>query len=448
MFRGLRDFLDHLDQRGLLARVKKEVSPKYEIAAGIRKVSDTNGPALVFENVAGYPGWRVAAGIFATRRLVAEAFGVPEREVVQRYLEREDQRIPPVVVKDSPAKEIVWRGADVDLYKLPVVRHSERDCGPYITIGIQVGKHPDTGIRNVSIHRLLLLDRDKLSCWAPPDHHLGRMILRAEDFGRGLPVATAIGVDPLTAIASQSKVPMGVDEFDVAGGLRGAPVELTPCETIDAEVPAHCEIIIEAVTIPGERCADGPFGEYPGTYSETKSAPVMRVTAVTMRRDAIYQAGLTGFPMTENHTMIEPANAAAAYKEARRLCPEVKAVNITPGGTSRHHCVVSIRKRHEDEGRNVATGLLAANLGIKQVIVVDEDIDVFNPTEVEWAVNTRVQPDRDVIIIPRLMSSTLDPSAPRSRSTAKWGIDATRPMDGGIFYDRVRIPGEDSVDFV
>ncbi|MBI3079086.1 MAG: UbiD family decarboxylase, partial [Deltaproteobacteria bacterium] len=378
MFQGLRDFLDHLDRRGLLAHIKKEVNTKYEIAAGIRKASDTNGPALLFEKVAGYPGWKVAAGIFATRRLVAEAFELPEREVVQRYLEREDQRIPPVVVKDSPGKEVVWTGKDVDLYKLPIVTHSELDCGPYITIGIQVGKHPDTGIRNVSIHRLLLLDRDKLSCWAPPDHHLGRMILQAEDSGKGLPIATAIGVDPLTAIASQSKVPMGVDEFDVAGGFHGAPVELVRCETIDVEVPAHCEIIIEAVTIPGERCADGPFAEYPGTYSETKSAPVMRVTAITMRRDAIYQTGLTGFPLTENHTMIEPANAAAAFKEVRRLCPEVKAVNITPGGTSRHHCVVSIRKRHEDEGRNVVTALLAANLGIKLAIVVDEDIDVFN----------------------------------------------------------------------
>src|SRR3990167_4847225 len=187
---------------------------------------------------------------------------------------------------------------------------SEKDVGPYITIGAQIGKDPDTGIRNVSIHRMLLLGKDRLSLWAPADHHLGRMILKAEDKGKGMEVATAIGVDPAIIIGSQAKVPWGVDEFYVAGGLRGAPVKLVPCETIDVEVPAAAEIVIEGVAIPGERVPDGPYGEYPGCYSEAKQSPVVKVTAITMRQNPIYQTALTGFPVTENHTLIEYANAA------------------------------------------------------------------------------------------------------------------------------------------
>lgn len=448
MFEDLRAYLSYLEERKQLLRVKEEVEVRYEIAAGIRKTSDIEGPALLFERIKGYPGWRVLGGLFATRKLVALALGVPEAELLERYLALEEKRIAPEMVGDGPVKEIRWTGRDIDLYRLPVVTHSEKDVGPYITIGIQVGKDPDTGIRNVSIHRMLLLGKDRLSLWAPPDHHLGRMILKAEERGKGLEVATAIGVDPAVIIGSQAKVPLGVDEYDVAGGLRGAPVKLTKCETIDLEVPATAEIVIEGVTLPGERVPDGPYGEYPGCYSEAKQAPVVKVTAITMRRDPIYQTALTGFPVTENHTLIEYANAAVVYREARKISPEVKAVCVTPGGTFRHHVVVSIKKRHEEEARNVILGLLSLGIGLKQVTVVDEDIDVYNPMEVEWALSTRMQPDRDLIVIPRLVCSTLDPSVPKPRTTAGWGIDATAPLADRERFEKVRVPGVDRVKYL
>ncbi|MFQ5850545.1 MAG: UbiD family decarboxylase [Candidatus Binatia bacterium] len=448
LFEDLRSYLSDLEERGQLLRVTQEVDPKFEIAAGIRRTSDIQGPALLFEKVKGFPNWRVLGGLFATRRLVALALGVSEDGLVARYLTLEEKRIPPEMVETGPVKETRWEGKEIDLYRLPLVTHSEKDVGPYITIGVQIGKDPDTGIRNVSIHRMLLLGKDRLSLWAPPDHHLGRMIVKAEDKGKGLEVATAIGVDPAVIVGSQAKVPFGVDEFEVAGGLRQAPVKLTKCQTIDVEVPAFSEVVIEGVTIPGERVSDGPYGEYPGTYSETKQAPVVKVTAVTMREKPIYQTALAGMPVTENHTLIECANAALVYREVKKVVPEVKAVSVTPGGTFRHHAVVSVKKRHEEEARNVILALLASGVGFKHVIVVDDDIDVNDPMDVEWAVNTRMQPDRDIIIIPRLACSTLDPSAPMPRTTAGWGIDATMPVRDNEQYQKVRVPGVDKVKYL
>lgn len=448
MFEDLRSYLSYLEERGQLLRVSEEVDPKYEIAAGIRKTSDIGGPALLFERVKGFPDWRVLGGLFATRKLVALGLGIPEDQLLERYLTLEEKRIPPELVKSGPVKEICWKGGDVDLYRLPMVTHSEKDVGPYITIGIQVGKDPDTGIRNVSIHRMLLLGRNRLSLWAPPDHHLGRMILKAEEKGKGLEVAAAIGVEPAIIIGSQAKVPFGVDEFHVAGGLRGVPVKLVKCETIDVEVPASAEIVIEGVTIPQERVADGPYGEYPGTYSESKQSPVLKVTSITMRRNPIYQTALTGMPITENHTLIEYANAAVIYREAKKIVPEVKAVNVTPGGTFRHHVVVSIRKRHEEEARNLILGLLSLGIGLKQVTVVDEDIDVYDPVDVEWALSTRMQPDRDIIIIPRIACSTLDPSVPKPRTTAGWGIDATMPIGENERFQKIKVPGVEKIKYL
>jgi 2,5-furandicarboxylate decarboxylase 1 len=448
MFEDLRGYLSHLEEQGQLLRVKEEVDVKYEIAAGIRRTSDVEGPALLFENVKEFPGWRVLGGLFATRTLVALGLGVPQEQMLERYLTLEDKRIPPEIVSSGPVKEIKWTGAQIDLGKLPIVTHASKDCGPYVTIGVQVGKDPDSGIRNLSIHRMLVLGKDKLSLWAPADHHLGRMILKAEEKSRGLEVATAIGVEPALVVGSQAKVPYGIDEYHVAGGLRGGAVKLIKCETIDVEVPAFAEIVIEGVTIPGERVADGPYGEYPGCYSEAKQAPVLKVTAITMRKNPIYQTALTGMPVTENHTLIEYGNAAVVYREVKKIVPEVRGVNMTPGGTFRHHAVVSIKKRAENEGRNVILALLSLGIGLKQVIVVDHDIDPFDPMQVDWAMATRFQADKDAIIIPRIACSTLDPSCPENRVTAGMGIDATAPMKERWRFEKVEIPGVDKVKYV
>jgi UbiD family decarboxylase len=439
----LRSFLEALDERGDLLRIPGPVAWEYEAAALTRHTSDIEGPALLFERVVD-SAVPCVSGLFAARRRVAWALGVDEDDVDRAYAEREERFIPPLEWKGPPpCQEVVLTGDDIDLFSLPILRHYERDGGRYVTAGLQVAVDPTSGIRNVSIHRMLLLDRNRLTVFAPLGRHLRTIIERWHELGEPAPIATAIGTEPATQIASQSRVPFGVDEFGVAGGLRGEPVELARGCTIDVHVPATTELVIEGRTVPGETVVDGPFGEYPGTYSDAKPAPVLEVTAITMRRGGMYQNTLTGMPMTENHWMMQPAASAMAWREARKITPEIVAVNVTPGGATRHHVVVAFKKRHASEARNLALALLAAPLGAKLVTVVDEDIDVFDPLQVEWAVNTRVQADRDVIVIPDLYSPTLDPSAPAPRTSAKMAIDATAPLGGRADYEPPRILGLD-----
>jgi UbiD family decarboxylase len=447
-YADFRGFLDFLESRGKLVRVQKEVDTRFDIAAGIRKVSDTDGPALLYENVRGYPGWKVAAGVFATRKLLALALEVPEEQLLEHYDRLEQKSLPVEEVPTGPVQEIVITGDDIDVSKLPIAVHSEFDKGPYITIGVQFAVDPETGIGNLGIHRMLVLGKDRLTVWSPPDHHLGRLIAKAEDRGHGLPVATLIGCDPRIVIASQVKAPLGVNEMEIAGGMRGRPIQMVRCKSIPISAPADAEVCIEGVTVPNERITDGPFAEYTGCYSESKQAPVLKVTAITMRQNPIYHTCLTGFPVTENHVLIELPNIMRIARDVRRVVPELRGINVTPGGTFRHHVVVSIKKRHQEEGRNVILALLSAGIGLKQVTVVDDDIDVHNLLDVEWALSTRMQPDKDILVIPRLTCSTLDPSVPSPRTTAGWGIDATKPAGDPRKFEKVRVPGVDKVDYV
>ncbi|GAA3669687.1 UbiD family decarboxylase [Microbacterium marinilacus] len=427
-WRDLREFLTALEDRGDLVRISREVDWEYEAVALTRQSSAQDGPALMFESMRD-SAFGCVSGVFGASRRVALALGRDYDWLLRNFDQLERNPIDPVAFgADAPVQEVVVTGDDVDVLSLPLLRHFELDGGRYLTAGLQVARDPDTGVANVSIHRQLPLDRDHLTLFAPPGRHLRTIIERWNDKGKGAEVAVVLGADPVTQLASQARAPYGVDEFAIAGSMRGEPVEMVRCKTIDVDVPAHAEIVIEGVIEPGRLESDGPFGEYPGTYSEAKPAPVMRVTAITHRRDAFYQNTLTGTPMTENHWMMQPGATAMAYREALRISPDVRSVHVTPGGTTRHHVVVSMKKRHPAEPRNLMLAMLAGNLGAKLVTVVDEDIDPYDMLQVEWAVNTRVQPDQDVVIVPNLYSPTLDPSAPAARTSAKMGVDATAPL--------------------
>lgn len=444
-YTDLRAFLRALQERNDLMVIDRKVSADYEIVAYSRKTCDLNGPALLFTNVEGY-SMPVLAGLYGTQDRVRLALGIgPDKDLTKAYIATEGAYIEPAVRGDGPApvQEVVLTGKEIDLRKLPILRNFEKDLGPYVTGGVQIAKDPVTGQRNASMHRMLYLDPTHLTCFAPKGRNLGTIVERNEDLGAGTEIATVIGCDPIIPIASQCRPALGVDELGMAGGLRGEAVELVKCKTIDVEVPATAEIVIEGRTVPFRREDDGPFGEYPGTYSEVRKAPVVEVTAITMRRDAIYQNVLTGMPMTENHWLMDLAATAVAYKEAYKICPDIRGIRMTEGGTSRHHLVISIKKRHPYEPRNIMTALLAANIGIKLCVVVDDDIDVNDMTQVEWAVNTRMQPERDVIILPTMYSPTLDPSAPYPRASSKMGIDATAPIEEREAFAPAFTPGQD-----
>ena len=463
MFNNFREYLDYLDEEGKLARVKKEVDPRFEIAAGIRKASDTDGPALLFERVKGYPDWKVAAGLFATQKLLALAFGADddERKLVERYLEVDQKRVKPKLVGTGPVKEVILKGKDVDLTKLPIPTYCERDAGPYLTAGIEIAKHPDTGMQNVAMVRRMLMGRDRTSISAPPIHHLGLLVAAAHQKGKPLGVATVIGAHPALAIASQIRPPLGVDETEIAGAIMGKPMEMVKCETIDVEVPADAEIVIEGEIIPGEMVEDGPFGEYPGNYrsmsdyvvltgSPISRNNVVKITAITMRKNPIFVALLTGMPITENHTLIKLATAAAISRHASAVVydPEdITGVNMTVGGSCRHHCVISIRKRNEWMARDLIYSLLATRYITGLVTVVDEDVDIYDPVKVEHAIATTVKPDRDVIILPTVPAPKGAPHPPIYMF--KWGIDATKPLLPDRWeFEKAVPPGVDEVDYI
>ena len=378
--KDFRGYLDYLDKMGKLLRVKKEVDPKYEIAAGIRKISDDNGPALLFENVKGYPSWRVVGGIYGTKELMALALETEpdERKLTQRYLDCMDKRVKPKLVPTGPVKEVIIKGADVDLTKLPILTHHEKDAGPYIMEAAGFAKHPVTKIQNVGIYRRMVLSKNSTAIQATPPQDLGMIILASEELGCGGELASVLGAPPELTIASQVKAPLGVDETEIAGAFRGEPIEMVKCETIDVEVPAHAEIIIEGTTIAGKRVLDGPCGEFRGEYiSWTESVHSqcfeVKVTAITMRKDAIYQTMLAGMPMTENHWVRKWAIAAECYSEVSKVVPypeDIKGINLPEGGTM-IKAVISIHKRTERQPKDIIYALFARRLNLSHVVVVD-----------------------------------------------------------------------------
>lgn len=461
IFKDFRGYLGYLEEKGKLVRVRKEVDVRHEIAAGIRKASDTDGPALLFENVKGYPDWKVAAGLFATRKLLALAFGGhdDEQKLFERYLEIDQKGIKPRLVDTGPVKEVIIKGDDVDINKLPIPTYCERDTGPYLTAGVEIAKHPETGIQNLCIVRRMLLDKNRTGISAPSIHHLGLMLAAAQEKGQRLGVATVIGAHPALTIASQIRPPLGVDETEIAGAIQGKPMEVVKCETIDVEVPADAEVVIEGEVLPGDKVATGTFGEYPGNYismsdyiggSRISYDYVVKVTAITMRKNPIFVAMLTGMPVTENHILIKWATAAAMYRKATTVVydPEdIKGVNMTIGGSCRHHCVISIRKRNEWMARDLIYSLLATRYITGLVVVVDEDVNIYDPIEVEHAIATTVKPDRDIVILPMVQSPKGAPV--QSVYMYKWGIDATKGLLPDKWaWDNAVPPDVDKVDYI
>lgn len=439
-----RTFLDYLEKEGQLVRIKKPVSVKHEIAAYIRKSSDVGGPAFLFENIDGYPGWTAAAALYATHRRITMALQTTVDGALGVFQRAVANPIKPKIVKSGPCKEIIWTGAQVDLYKLPHVTHHIRDAGPYITGAVQIAKDPDTGVRGLGIYRMQVIGKDRFAIWAPRERRVGRSGLKSEERGQAQPVAIALGVDPLVEQGSVARVPHGIDKFDIAGGLLGHPVELVKCETIDEEVPADTEIVIEGEYVPNERAPEAPFGEFTGCYSPERQVPVVRAKAITMRRNAIYHSLLTGFPVTEDHLLNWIPLCEVLYRSASAVCPEVKAVNVR--GNYVYEALVAIKKRQDGEPYNVMAAVLAGASQAKYCMVVDEDVNIFDDRDLDWALCTRVQPHRDVHIFPIMVGAPLDPSAPIVRHTSKMGIDATIPLgEDRAPYQRCLVPGADEV---
>lgn len=442
-YANLREFLALLEAEGDLRRVTRAVSTKFEISAGIRRMSDDKGPALVFEHVVGHD-MPVVGGLFATRRRALRAFGVDNHaDGNARFLTGLDQPLEPVVAADGPCHEVVLTGDEVDLDALPLPVYSELDGGAYVTVGLAISKDPTTRERNASVYRWMKVDRNHLSVMSHVFQGLGTQMARAEELGVPLDVAIANGVHPVLLYASQAKVPHGVDELGIGGGILGEPVEMVRCKTVDLEVPADSEVVIEGRVLPGERVREGPFGEFTGYYGPAETNPLFEVTAITMRRDALWLAGLTGVPTTDNHVLKVFAYESNLYENLRRTFPEVTAVCFPDSGGVQYSAVVALKQRYKGQARHLILTALGDASRLKQVIVVDDDIDVFDPEAVNWAMMTRGQPAEDIIVVPRVAGGPLDPSAPEKEVVSVWGFDATRSMDRE-FPAVCSVPGADT----
>lgn len=438
-----REFLARLEEEGDLVRISTPVEPRFEIAAYIRKTSDQQGPALLFEKVKGHD-MPVVGGLFATRRRVLGALGYKPDEVFERFLEATDRPLDPVRVEEGPCQEVVLLGEEVDLTRLPIPTYCLQDGGAFITHGVEITRDAETGVKNAGIYRMQLKGRNRLGIFSNVHQHCGLQFSMAERRGEPLEIAVALGVDPVVMLATQVKAPYGVNELAVAGGLRGEPVRVVKCRTVNLEVPATSEIVIEGRLLPNYREEEGPFGEFSGYYGPGAKRPVMEVSAVTHRRSPIFHAGLTGMPMTENHFLKQLPNEVTVYRELKAKFPEVKAVHYPASGCSEYACYISMTPRYKGQARNVILAALGSAKRPKLVVVVEEDVDIYDDVKVLWAICTRVQPDRDVMIVPSVGSAPLDPSTPEPGLSAVMGIDATRPF-GQPYAEVPVVPGVEKV---
>jgi UbiD family decarboxylase len=444
-YQDLRGFMALLEEEGELRRVRRPVSTRFEIAAGIRRMGDTGGPALLFEDVLEHD-IPMVGGLFSTRRRALLAMGAADhQEGNAKFLRGLHEPIAPVATTGALCQEVVHSGGDVDLDRLPLPVYSEKDGGAYVTVGLTISNDPLDGRRNASVYREMRVDRQRLAVMSHVFQGLGTQIARAAELGVPLEVAIANGVHPVLLYASQAKVPHGVDELAIAGGILGEPVRTVRCRTVDLEVPADAEIVIEGRILPGEFAMEGPFGEFSGYYGPAERNPVIQVTAVTHRRDPVFLAGLTGVPTTDNHVLKVFAYESNLLQNLRGAFPEVTAVCFPDWGGVQYAAVVALRQRYKGQARHLILTALGDPARIKWVVVVDDDVDVFDTEQVNWAITTRSQPAEDLVVVPRVAGGPLDPSAPEKEVISVWGLDATRPF-GGDFPEVVRVPGADTFE--
>jgi len=434
----LRQFIQVLERDGELLRIGSEVDLKFEISGYIRNTSDVAGPALLFENVKGH-SMPVVGGLYSSRRLMLKAMGTTEEHAVGHYLEAMRNLSEPRLVASAPCKEVIKLGDRASLSELPIPIHAAQDSGPFITAGVAFSKDIEDGGRNASIYRFELQGDRQLGVLAPVPHHLGLHYQKAESLGQPLEVAIAVGVSPGVLISTQWEAPYGVDELTLAGALQGEPLEVVKCETVDLQVPATAEIVIEGKMYPEKRRMEGPFGEYTGYYTGAYPKPFLEVTAITHRHDAIFHTALTGLPTTDNHVLKMIPMEASCYTFLKQRFPGVRKVHFHGAGGVGLLAIVAMKQNTKYEARNMLATMLSAQ-GTKVVIAVDEDVDVFDLDSVMWAVCTRSQADKDLIVLPRTAAFQLDPSAPERGVLATMGIDATKPY-GEAFEDVVTIPG-------
>jgi 4-hydroxy-3-polyprenylbenzoate decarboxylase/2,5-furandicarboxylate decarboxylase 1 len=442
-YQDFRQFLDVLRQQGELIDIDRPIALS-DVGKVMKQSYRRGGPAVMFNrNGTEFP---LVCGVYATRNKALLAFQSDEKSLLEKVLAGLDRPIPPVLTNGgAPCHEVVIT-QDIDITRFPIPTYSPKDGGPYITPGIVVSKDPETGVPDIGHYRFLILGKDTFSFSAQPFHRFGKNLAKCQKLGVTPRAALVIGVDPILAYTCQVQVPDTANDWEVAGGLRGAPVELARCKTCDLEVPATSEVVIEFEVDMNSTVMEGPLGEYTGYYTPPSLKPVARITAITHRAKPYFQGLLTGKPVTENHILKQVPFEASFLKALKRQFPTVESISVRASAGVSFYVVIAMQQRFAGEARQVILAAMSSNIRPKWVIIVDPDIDVHSSAEVEWAMAFRVQPQRDVIMVDQIPAGPSDPSIddptkPRPfRTASAIGIDATRPF-GKPFSEVADVPG-------
>lgn len=444
-YKDIREFIEVLEKKGLLKRIKTEVSAELEITEILDRVVKKNGPALLFENVKGsrIPVFANAFGTMERMCLALEVNSLDEIGArIQKLLEFEAPKsiwegikmlpmvaelssFPPKHVNSGPCKEVILReGFSLDAF--PILKCWQGDGGRFITLPLVFTKNQNTGRQNVGMYRMQVYDGKTTGMHWHIHKHGARDYADAKNDGK-IEVAVAIGADPAIVYSATAPLPDNIDEMMFAGFLRKKNVELVKCETVDIFVPAHAEIILEGYVDSKERRTEGPFGDHTGYYSLADEFPVFHLTCITHRKNPIYNATVVGIPPMED-AYLGKATERIFLPLMKAQLPEIVDINLPVEAVFHNLCVVSIKKRYPGHAKKIMFALwgMGQMMFAKTIIVLDDDVNVHDLREVLWATTTRFDPAKDVTIIDRAPTDTLDHASPLSNLGSKMGIDATR----------------------
>lgn len=419
---SLRNFLEKMEKEKQVLHVKNEVSKDFEVSQ-VTKSFDKQGPILLFERVKSSKT-KVVTNVCSTRGRVCTAIGSKFDGLYGKLLEAWRSPRKTRILDNGSVGEV--REKTVDLRRIPILKHYEKDAGPYITSGVIYARSVDGTIENVSVHRLQVLDRNHLAVRLVP-RHLFKLWNMAKTAGKDLDVSISIGVHPSVMLAAASPVPFGVNELKVANALMNGQLGVIHCENVDALAVADAELVLEGRISAIKEVMEGPFVDVTGTYDVRRKQPVVEVLSVSHRSDYVYQALLPAG--SEHRILMGLPHEVLIWDAVSKVVPKVFAVNLSNGGSGWLHAVISIEKQVDGDGKNALVAAFAAHPSLKHAVVVDPDIDIFDPTDVEWALATRFQASEDLLKIKNVRGSTLDSSADQETGlTSKIGIDATIPF--------------------
>lgn len=446
--------LDHQALRGYLRfaetnfpeevlRIRSPVNPKIDTTAVCFELERVGkNPIVIFEKVVGHD-MPIVTNISSNRRLIAASLGVSTAELALAYRERCLKPLPVETVDAAPWQEVVIEGEDIDLARLPIPWHFEIDAAPYITAGQITARDPDSGVDTTGFHRLMLSGRNRLGVSLHSRRRMYDYHRRAEARGEALPAVVTLGIHPLHHMGSMAyNYPPGVRKYEIIGGLFGESYRVTPCGTQGLEVPSGAEIVIEGEILANVHEPEGPFSEFTGYASHRSTQNVFVAKRIQMRRDAMFHSIVGG--MSSDHILIGSITREGEILNAlKRNLPNVVAVHvprITCGGLM---AIVSMRKALPGQPMQAIMAAMGTEYYAKIVVIVDDDVDIHDLSDVMWAVATRTRAEQDVVLIPGAMGAVLDPSAdPQTFSVTKIGIDATKPPERE-FADRLWIAPED-----